>query len=40
MLAKRLSIKKIKEVLRLKASATSNCKIAQSLGVARPTTNP
>jgi transposase len=37
MPAKRLSMRKIKEVLRLKASGMSNRKIAQSCGVSRPT---
>ena len=37
MPAKRLSMRKIKEVLRLKANGMSNRKIAQSCGVSRPT---
>ncbi len=37
MPAKRLSMRKIKEVLRLKAEGMSNRKIAQSCGVSRPT---
>jgi transposase len=37
MPAKRLSMRKIKEVLRLKSSGMSNRKIAQSCGVSRPT---
>jgi transposase len=37
MPAKRLSMRKIIEVLRLKANGMSNRKIAQSCGVSRPT---
>jgi len=37
MPAKRLSMRKIKEVLRLKASGMSNRKIARSCGISRPT---
>jgi len=37
MPAKRLSMRKIKEVLRLKASGASNRKIAGSCGISRPT---
>jgi len=37
MPAKRLSMRKIKEVLRLKASSASNRKIAVSCGISRPT---
>ena len=36
MPAKRLSVRKIKEVLRLKAGGTSNRQIAMSCGVSRP----
>ena len=37
MPAKRLSMRKIKEILRLKASSASNRKIAASCGISRPT---
>jgi hypothetical protein len=37
MPAKRLSMRKIKEVLRLNASGMSNWKIAQSCGISLPT---
>ena len=37
MPAKRLSMRKIKEVLRLNASGMSNRKIARSCGISRPT---
>ena len=37
MPAKRLSMRKIKEVLRLKASGLSNRKIAEAVSISRPT---
>jgi ATP/maltotriose-dependent transcriptional regulator MalT len=39
MPAKRLSMRKIKEVLRLKFSGLSNRKIAAAVSVSRPTVN-